>query len=476
MCSSSRTLTTSSKILFFFILSFPLFGAGFPADFIFGVANAPVQVEDDVWGSWVNWSDQGKVRGWKFIPSAKERLQFWTKPEVELDLARELGVQSFRMGIDWARVMLSPNQFDEKAIHGYRSLLLKARERKLKVMVTLMHHAVPTWIDEQGSWFEDQTKSQFILFSQRMIQEFDGLVDEWVTFNEPNVFVINSYVTGMWPPGIKSSPLAMFALGPLRGRGVEALDRMADAHNEIYEWVKKNHPRARVGIAHNMAHYQGEGFINTLAAWFADRVMNWRFPDRVSDHLDFYGFNYYGTEWLAGAGIQYHPDYEYSEAGRAIDVQGLYDILELVHRRYPKLTIQITENGIADQNDGIRGAYLAEHLAVIQKAIENKIPVTAYYVWTLTDNFEWSDGYCPQFGLVSVERKSMKRTPRPSYYLFQKIIRERIVSKELREREWKKVVALQSSPRPFCRAEDGVTALDLPRVKNYSKVDWRFPH
>ena len=45
-----------------------------------------------------------------------------------------------------------------------------------------------------------------------------------------------------------------------------------------------------------------------------------------------------------------------------------------------------------------------------------------YVFWTTSDNWEWMDGYCPKFGLWSVDREDgLKRTPRPSLQLFQRV-------------------------------------------------------
>jgi beta-glucosidase len=42
------------------------------------------------------------------------------------------------------------------------------------------------------------------------------------------------------------------------------------------------------------------------------------------------------------------------------------------------------------------------------------VPLEGYFVWTLTDNFEWAEGYRPTFGLVHIDFKSQKRTIKKS--------------------------------------------------------------
>lgn len=446
----------------------------FPKDFVFGVANAPGQVEDRLNDIWLSWGAQGKIHAWKNAPQPEKRLEFWTKPEVELDLAAKLGVDSFRLGVDWERVMPAKNQFDEKAIGRYREILKLVRGRGMKVMLTLMHHSVPKWVQNQDGWHNQETIKAFSIFSQRMIREFASDVDWWITFNEGNVFVTMAYTAGIWPPGEKRSPLSLAAFGPFRGKALKAMDHMAEAHNQLYDWAHKNYPKIQLGLAHNMAHYTGKNFINRFKASFADMNMNWRFPEKIRGKMDFFGFNYYGAEWFKGNQVDIDPEEEYSEAGRAIDVNGLYDLLKEIHHRFPTLPIIITENGIADAQDAIRPSYLIEHLIAVHKAIQEKIPVVGYYVWSLTDNLEWSDGYCPKFGLVELDRATMERKPRQSFDVYKTIAVSKTISKELRTKAWERVLTFQGKDRPFCRDQDGITAYDVPRQKKFVRKDWRF--
>jgi beta-glucosidase/6-phospho-beta-glucosidase/beta-galactosidase len=462
------------NILLIILLHVLAFSSPFPTDFDFGVANAPGQTEDRLQDIWADWGALGNIRSWQFVVNPANRLEFWTKPETEIDLASNLGVSAFRLGVDWGRVMPSKNKFDDEAIARYREILLKIKKKNMKVMLTLWHHSVPKWIQEQGGWHNPETKKDFIKFSLRMVKEFKDDVDWWITFNEANVWVTMAYSIGIWPPGEKSGPLSLVALGPLRGDSVKALDLMSDAHNEVYKQSHAIFPLIKMGLAHNMANYTSKNFFDRLKASFIDDLMNWRFPEKTRGHVDFFGFNYYGAEWISGSQIALHSDEEYSEAGRAIDVNGLYNLLHKIHLRFPGLPIIITENGIADANDSIRGSYLIEHLVAIKKALDEGVPVKGYFVWSLTDNLEWSDGYCPKFGLVEVDRQTMSRKRRSSFNLYRSIIQSREIHPDVRGAEWVKVKSFQGKDRPFCRGEDGITAFDAARARKFSNKDWRF--
>ncbi len=449
--------------------------ATFPSPFFFGVANAPGQVEDNLPDIWMDWGEQGKIRAWSNHAAPKQKLQFWSKPEVEINLAAETGVSAYRMGVDWGRIMPAPHKFDEAAIARYREIIQMVRQKNMKIMMTLMHHSVPKWVQDMGGWHNEKMPEHFVEFGKRMIHEFHQDVEWWATFNEGNVFVTMAYSVGIWPPGETRSPLSLAAIGPFVGDSIKAMDRMADAHNELYDWAHKSHLEIKVGLAHNMAYYTGKGWFDRFKAGFADDAMNWRFPERTRGKMDFFGFNYYGAEWLKGTQVDVDPEEEYSEAARAIYPQGLYWLLENIHKRFPKLPIIITENGIGDATDILRPAYLIEHLLVVDKARTDGIPVEGYFVWSMTDNLEWSDGYCPKFGLVAVDRKNnLKRNKRGSFELFKTIVEKKKITDEMRNAAWNTVEKNQGKDRPFCRGDDGLTAFDEPAVRKFVKKDWRF--
>ena len=450
-------------------------GFKLPSDFFFGVANAPAQVEDNLDDAWMEFAEKGRTAAFKNHSSPTEKLQFWSRPEIEIDLAAKSGVTVFRMGMDWGRVMPEEGKFDEAVLHRYQEILEMVKARKMKVMLSLMHHSVPKWLAAKGGWTTPLGQQQFVLFAQTLMNRFHDDVSLWITFNEGNIFAMLTYSVGIWPPGIKGSVFSPVALGPFKGAAVEAMDRMADAHNEFFDWAHAKFPKSQIGLAHNMAFYTGKNWLNRLSARFISNLMNWRFPDRVGSRMDFFGFNYYGAEWIKGSQIDIDPEEEYSDAGRAVYPQGLLELLKEIHERYPKLPILITENGIGDSTDILRPAYLIEHLAVVNEAIKLGIPVKGYVLWSLTDNFEWADGYCPKFGIVAVDRANgLKRVERPSFELFSRIAQTKAVSAVERDLAWNTIQKNVDSGRPFCRHDDGVTSLNEPVLRKIVKKDWRF--
>jgi beta-glucosidase len=88
----------------------------------------------------------------------------------------------------------------------------------------------------------------------------------------------------------------------------------------------------------------------------------------------------------------------------------------------------ITENGLADAEDTQREWWIRETAKGVNLAQDNGVELLGYLHWSLLDNFEWAYGWWPEFGLVHVDRKTMKRTIRPSAKQLAKIIEQKQAS------------------------------------------------
>ncbi len=453
--------------------------------FFFGVSNAPSQVEDQLDDIWMQFARDGHIPAFDNFARPEERIGFWTNPEVEIKLAKQLGTEVFRLGVDWQRLMSKSGELDKKALARYKEILQMIHANGMKVMLTLFHHTEPFYTYEKGSWRNKTMIEEFRLFWRPVLLELNDQIDYLVTFNEAQIYVLMSQVAGIWPHAKKPSELGIFNLGPFKGRYEKSLRHMATAHKEIYDFAKNQGYKFPIGIAHNMANYGGEGLISVYGKWMSWQKFNYRFTDLVADKVDYMGINYYGIEVLKGIGVTFSKKYEYSDSGRGINPEGLYKILKKIDHRYNvkkkgrskkagKLPVIITENGVADELDWYRPLYLSEHLAAIHKAMQEGVQVLGYIQWTLTDNFEWADGYCPKFGLSGIDRDSFERQPRGSFDIFRNIINTRTITQNDRDRYFGLIQSKVGQLRPMCRGEDGKTALRVPRMIPVSDIDWRF--
>ena len=487
--------------------------ASFPKDFFFGVATAPAHVEDQLDDIWLEFAKKGEgVKAWKNAGYPELRLNFWSKYREEIDLAKELGTQVFRLGVDWGRLVpekpalcqssaaCPTAKLDPHSLAHYRQIIKYVRSVGMTPMLTIYHHSLPKWLQElrvdahgkanNGGWTNPDSLSYFTSFASGVVEAFASDVDVWVIFNEPAVFAALAYGAGIWPPAKGMNYSAMIDVKFYSGSVYSAMDRMIAAHNEVYKIIKKmdrsatgdpfTSGPATVGIAHNVAHYTGANPIGKMVASASRAAMNYRFLDGVIENLDFLGLNYYGEEYFGAPGLIIDPKFEYSESGRAINAQGFYLTLKDIHARYnakrPNIPYIITENGISDSTDILRAPYLIEHLVALQEAMREGINVGGYIHWTLSDNWEWADGYCPKFGLASVNRATpaLTRSKRPSFGLYQRIIQNHSITASQRAEAWNTLEKNVGRTRPMCRSSDGVKSLDTPSSRAFVSMDWRF--
>ncbi|ESW26413.1 hypothetical protein PHAVU_003G118100 [Phaseolus vulgaris] len=433
------------------------------------------------------------VTAWHNVPRPEERLRFWSDPETEIKLAKDTGVTVFRMGIDWTRIMpVEPvNSLNESvnyaALERYKWIINKVRSYGMKVMLTLFHHSLPPWAGEYGGWKLEKTVDYFMDFTRLVVDSVSDSVDYWVTFNEPHVFCMLTYCAGAWPGG-HPDMLEVATSALPTGVFQQAMHWMSVAHLKAYDYIHglSNPLNPIVGVAHHVSFMRPFGLYDVAAVSLANSLTLFPYIDGISEKLDYIGINYYGQEVVSGAGLKLVENDEYSESGRGVYPDGLYRMLLQFHERYKHLKIPfiITENGVSDETDLIRRPYFLEHLLAVYAAINMGVRVLGYLFWTISDNWEWADGYGPKFGLVAVDRaNNLARIPRPSYHLFSKIVNTGKVTREDRERAWDELqrAAKEKKTRPFYRAVNKhrlmyAGGLDEPVQRPYIDRDWRFGH
>ncbi|WCJ23239.1 Beta-glucosidase-like SFR2 chloroplastic [Euphorbia peplus] len=431
------------------------------------------------------------VASWHNVPHPEERLKFWSEPDTELKLAKDTGVGVFRMGIDWTRVMpVEPvNGLREAvnfaALERYKWIISRVRSYGMKVMLTLFHHSLPPWAGEYGGWKLEKTVDYFLDFTRLVVDSVSDMVDYWVTFNEPHVFCMLTYCAGAWPGG-HPDMLEVATSALPTGVFNQAMHWMAIAHTKAYDYIHSSSSNPVVGVSHHVSFMRPYGLFDVAAVTVANSLTVFPYIDSISDKLDYIGINYYGQEVISGTGLKLVENDEYSESGRGVYPDGLFRVLIEFHERYKHLNVPfiITENGVSDATDLIRRPYLVEHLLAVYAAMTMGVPVLGYLFWTISDNWEWADGYGPKFGLVAVDRENnLARIPRPSYSLFSKVVTTGKITREDRNRAWNDLrkAAKEKKTRPFYRAvnKNGLMyagGIDEPIERVLIDRDWRFGH
>jgi hypothetical protein len=150
----------------------------------------------------------------------------------------------------------------------------------------------------------------------------------------------------------------------------------------------------------------------------------------------------------------------------------------------------VTENGVADSTDRLRGPYLHEHLLAVTAAASEGADMRGYLFWTISDNWEWADGYCPKFGIADVKRGEgnathpLPREKRRSFDLFHQAAKSKVVTAAARDKVWGELMeaARSREQRPICRniaSKGGMTGaqgLDEPQYRAWVEQDWRLGH
>lgn len=91
--------------------------------------------------------------------------------------------------------------------------------------------------------------------------------------------------------------------------------------------------KPQVGIAARAQILEPATLTDIPAVALSREFMDFTITDKIKDRLDFIGLNYYGKEIISGATIAQPADIGFSEAGRAIDTEGLFSVLQMFHER-----------------------------------------------------------------------------------------------------------------------------------------------
>lgn len=416
----------------------------FPAGFLWGTASSAHQHEGgNTNNQWSDWEQQpGRI--WH-ADTAGDACGWWRAIEPDLDRAVALAQNGFRLSVEWSRIEPRQGAFDVGALARYRAILTAVRDRGLTPMVTLHHFTNPRWLEAKGGWLHAETPRVFARFVAHVVAQLGDLCELWCTINEPTIYVAMSYIYGHWPPGRTN----MFTAR-------QVLVSLLKGHAAAVVAVHAAGSRHRVGIVHNL-HLVDPSTPRTsdvLIAKLSDIIAN----DVVLSALrsgrivppfgsaareyagmrdnDFIGLNYYSRSWVTFDlrrprelfSRSYTPDYveqsDLNSQGRSygeIYPDGLYRSLRrLAHLKLP---IYITETGLPDHDDDQRPRFILSHLAAVHKAIQEGVDVRGVFLWSLIDNFEWSEGWELRFGLYALDQRTGERRLRPSGALYGIIAR-----------------------------------------------------
>jgi beta-glucosidase len=366
----------------------------------------------------------------------------------------DLGLQVYRFSIAWSRLFPDGRgRLNKAGLDYYSRLVDKLIERGVTPMATLYHWDLPQALqDSQGGWVSRDTADHFADYAAAAFEGLGDRVPRWITLNEPWVSAFVGHLEGRHAPGVRDLNSALRAGHHLlRGHGLAV-----DAY-------RASGLKGEIGITLNLNPVHGATerpederaavlFDGHLNRWFLHPVFRGSYPVDLLDHyailgadlrfirsgdlaamarpIDFLGVNYYfrNSVRATSSGLRFSAErFMEGEArtslGWGIDPTGLRDLLTRLREDYPPIATWITENGCAiddvveadgEVRDPRRIDYLRGHIKAVEDAIADGSDMRGYLVWSLLDNFEWSAGYRPRFGVVHVDYATQRRTPKSS--------------------------------------------------------------
>jgi beta-glucosidase len=388
----------------------------FPSQFFWGCATSAHQVEGGLINDWSQW-EKSEKRLADLKKKQQDPLDFisgaaansYLENNADIKCLKDLNCNSYRFSVDWSRIEPEEGKFDNEALEYYREFIVKLRAHNIEPFVTLWHWPIPLWLSDKGGWENKEIVDYFKKFVEKTATYLNAEVNFWITLNEPMVYTSQSYLVGEWPPQ-KKNPIAVYRV----------INNLVAAHKTAYEVLKKIDNNNQIGVAkHNMYFEAAPGFINKILKGLADWWWNFRFLDKIKNHQDFIGLNYYFHNLINyGFSKQFSYDKK-SDLEWGLHPEGIKFVLGDL-KKYNK-PIYITENGLADHGDQHRAWYIEEILKNVHAAIEDGVVVKGYFHWSLIDNFEWAEGFKPRFGLYEVNFQTYERIARSSAQFYADI-------------------------------------------------------
>ncbi len=418
----------------------------FGQNFLWGASTSAYQVEGN--STNCNWSEFERTTDPQGRPRVARGEQcglaadHWNRYREDIRLLKDLHLNAFRFSIEWSKVEPREGVFVDSVLDHYEHVVDELRANGIEPFLALHHFTDPLWFDLRGGFERDDSPEVLARFAAKVAERLGSKVRLWSTINEPSVYAVEGFFRGTFPPA-KRDP----------GKAVLVLRNLLRAHTACYQVIKKIRPDAQVGLLTNifvfdppqpwnlldvmLAHYLNRGFTVSVMDYLTTGRFDFSLPGIASDHFDsgtpeafdFVGLNYYsrllyhvdpfGEEKMVE--VPHLPREELTDKGWEIYPEGLYRALAMIASRTAK-PIYITENGIADDSDRRRAAYIEDHLLVANRAIRDGMNVKGYFYWSLMDNFEWVDGFAVRFGLYAVDFATQKRTLRNGSLKLREII------------------------------------------------------
>jgi len=437
-------------------------------DFIWGVATSAYQIEGG------KYADGKRASIWDEFCRKKNKIQnnhkgdhacdFLYHYKNDLSLLHQLGINNFRFSISWPRVIPFGDGFiNHNGLSFYDRLVDDCLEKGITPWITLYHWDLPQALELKGGWTNRDVISWFNRYTEVIATKLGDRVKNWMVLNEPVVFTGAGYYLGVHAPGRKGESNYFPALhhtAICQAQGIRTLKDIVknshvgttfscshisplktDSENDLKATVKVDALLNRLFVEPLL----GYGYpIHDLP--FLSRLEKYVKPGDnklIKEIPDFIGIQNYTREVVKHTIIQPVLNAKIIDA-KSRDVnrtimnwevypEAIYEMIKKFNSYRNISKIYVTENGAAfkdevsgngEINDEKRINYLNGYIQQVLRAKKEGMKISGYFLWSLLDNFEWSEGYAPRFGIVHVNYKNQKRTIKNSGYWYSNFIKQ----------------------------------------------------
>ncbi|WP_123672077.1 glycoside hydrolase family 1 protein [Curtobacterium sp. PhB172] len=374
----------------------------FPKGFLWGAATAAHQIEGNNVNS--NWWVHEHEPDTTIVEPSGDAADSYHRYREDIRIAAELGLNSYRFSIEWARIEPERGFVSRAEIDHYRRMADACHEFGIEPIVTLMHFTVPRWFERDGFWRAPDAADLFARYTEAALPVVSEGVRYVCTINEPNI-------AAMLAGGEDASNLVAYGL-PNPDLGVA--DALLESHKRSREVLSQvSGIQSGWTVATQAFKSNGEPGADAMLREYGYPRDDWYLENSAGD--DFLGVQAYTRTFIGASGpLPVADDVETTLTGWEFYPEASADGLRSAWELSGGVPLMITENGIATADDTRRQAYTQGALEGIHRCIEDGIEVLGYQHWSLLDNYEWASGFRPTFGLVSWDPETFERTPKDS--------------------------------------------------------------
>lgn len=429
----------------------------FPKDFLWGSAASAPQTEGhalDGGKTATTWDKWFELNPEKFNENQGPEVTSNVYEHYKEDIQRmkEIGMNSYRTSISWARLLPDGKTLNKEAVAFYRSYFQELRDNDIEPIMNLFHFDMPWWLMEKGGWETRESVDAFAFYAKTAFEEFGDLIKRWATFNEPLVHIECGYLYGFHYPAIVDFKKAIQV-------GYHTLM----AHVKAVEAFKQGGFEGEIGIILNVtptyarsnepADMEAKRKADLLIIKsFLDPCVLGEIPAELSQMIkendltpvtvetdkeaiknnlvDYIGINYYqpmrvkapvSVQTPAQTPADFFASYDWPEKkinpyrGWEIYPEALYDVAMMMKNDYNNIPWYVSENGMGvadeerflDENgmiqDDYRIDFMKEHLMQLHRGIQEGSSCFGYHTWTFVDCWSWLNGYRNRYGFYRVD-------------------------------------------------------------------------